>query len=244
MCRFLDTEEVNFINDKKTYSRWVNFWEKKIADSTIHLPRRSPVNKSDSAFIEEIMETQKDNYILLEGGILIDEIRADELDDAVDFLFEEIIAHPHSEGEKVAQADQLRIESEHIFKQTDLWNRHDFYHGTKGFSVPCRVHDVWKDLRFDYAIANGNPQAVFHKVDLNRDSSWERAAFKFGWLLESAKLDKSRCGALVHISKTSQTEVDEEYQKTHEIISGYANIINVADEREAIKYISEIAKGL
>lgn len=90
--KFLEPKQAKFVRDKKTYARWVEYWKRQVASDSIEQGRGHMVSRSSPAFMDALLETQNGNYILADAGFLCDDVPKREIDDAVSFLFEELVA--------------------------------------------------------------------------------------------------------------------------------------------------------
>ena len=80
---------------RKTYERWVSYWQGLIAEPTITPLRGEAVSKSEPEFLDALCKTQQGNYLLYDGGQVIDKIAGKQLDAAADYLFRQLVSrHP------------------------------------------------------------------------------------------------------------------------------------------------------
>ena len=86
-CRFLDAADAEFVTDSVVYERWVKYWSAMISAGKVSL--------------DELMRTQKGNYLLCDAGRIETDIA--DVGDATDFLFGELVV-THKRREKSNQS--------------------------------------------------------------------------------------------------------------------------------------------
>lgn len=234
VSRFVDRERADFVNDLETFDRWVSYWDEQLAKDTLSISRVDPISRDDDQYLDVFKRTQKGNYLLCEGGFLLEDV--EDLEDAADFLFEQLVFK-----ETVVEPDhtyeRLAASSRRVLEEVGVWKSPAFCKHTAGY--PCRVHKVWKILKFHHALVNGDPRAVFHRVIVDKDSSWQTAVFRFEGLLNSGKVDKDHCAALVSVCPTELENKD--IKENLEVLKDVATVINVEDHNNALKVLANVS---
>ena len=188
-------EAAALVNDSAVYKRWVGHWSRMVAGEAIEAGGGTPVPKTSPQFVEELLKTQKGNYILADGGEIVDRITAKNIADATDYLFDELVARKGShQPSQREQAVTLQYMSASILKETGITGHDEFQ---RSYPVTCRVGDFETELKVHYAIANGKPRSVFHRVQIGVTQSVRAASFMFEHLRKDAKLSKENCAALL-----------------------------------------------
>src|SRR5262245_8525849 len=101
--RFLDSPK--FVENSRTYKEWVQFWTTKLSKDA--LPGRrgnEPTPKTSPDYLDVFRETGKENYVLVDGGFLLEQVEAADLPDLTDHLFETLVL----EGPEGTLADASR----------------------------------------------------------------------------------------------------------------------------------------
>lgn len=237
--KFLPREDASFVNDLETYDRWRSFWEEKLNDDVLSVPRLAPVQKSDPAFLDAFMRTQDGNYLLFQGGDVLEHVATDKVGDATKFLFDEIVA-VHAEKKPDDQSfDRIfQNRSKQVFERLGVWNRPDFHKGDDVCSVRCRIHNVWKVVPFHFALGDGDPRSVYQRVRLDIEQNWQLAVFRFEALLKSNKYKKQQCAAL--IQATSEEMADQNVKDSLAILKDVATVANLNNQRSACGTLSRV----
>lgn len=232
--RFIGSEHADFVNDLETFDRWVSYWEKQLAKDTLSISREHPISRDDDQYLDVFKRTQKGNYLLCEGGFLLEDV--DNLKDAADFLFEQLVFEaPAVEPDHASE--RLVASSRQVLEEVGVWNSIAFRKYTDGY--PCRVHGVWKIFKFHHAIVNGDPRAVFHRVLVDNDPSWQTSVFRFEGLLKGGKVIKDHCAAIVSVRPTEME--DKEIQDNLKVLKDVATIVNVEDHDDALKVLASVS---
>ena len=89
VSKFLETP--SFVNELDTYKRWLDFWRRRTTGDMVRPVKGKPVSKADPKCLDALLSTQKGNYILVDAGELIDEVKENEIDNVLDYLFEDLV---------------------------------------------------------------------------------------------------------------------------------------------------------
>jgi hypothetical protein len=240
--RFLGTDAASFVDDQQTYLRWVKYWEGAIKSETLKVPRSPAVHKKDAHYLDALKKTERGNFRLLDGGGLLEGLASADIKDATDFLFRRIVetlqARESATDENETESQKIVTASREALEAVGVWNRHDFQRSDVTF--PCRVHGVWKQLRFHLALGGATPKAVFQRVRIDNDSSWQTATFRFEWLLKSElKVTKDRCAAFV--SASDEQLEDQNLKGNLEVLADCSTVVNLAKRDQALDILSRIA---
>src|ERR1044072_7011560 len=118
--RFLEADEAHFIDDKKMYSRWVAFWTKTCREGVLSSEEGKTITARSRDFLNALIETQRGNYRLYEGGFILDDIRAKERVSAVDYLYHDLIAVPGASSDELQEPDSLAAKCDALFDEVGL----------------------------------------------------------------------------------------------------------------------------
>lgn len=238
--RFLSPEEATgLVRDGKTYQRWLDYWQKLLTQPTIEPLRGSPVPKDAPEFLDVFAQTQKDNYLLVDEGIITDKVPAKHLNSAADYLFEQLVARKGLPTSPREQKAKLKAICSRLFADAGLSEREDFQ---RSFPVECQVRRIHRRFQFDYAVANGVLSAVYQRVQLPTTQSVNSATLMFEHIQESHNLDVARCAAIVQVDKQTSKDADSDEAKSLEMLREFATVIDVTDYDTAISQIVQVAK--
>ncbi|MFH1921727.1 MAG: hypothetical protein ABIP48_17830 [Planctomycetota bacterium] len=228
-----------FIRDKRAYNDWLYLWRHKIdqdviesADHTIRATKDSP------DFLNVLKATGRDNYVLMDGGSVLD--RVDDANDLVEYLFEVLVGErPQKSEQEAPESDTLRVESTAVVRASGLERRRDVR--TK-FGLPFKAHNVLKQFTFDYALGDvGHPSSVYQRVLLANQRLFDADAFMLEWFERSPKavpLGK-RCA---FVDPAAAYEQDKRVAAINlRILEKLATPVDVRNQDAAVQQTKEIA---
>jgi hypothetical protein len=236
--RFLSQDDVPFVNEKRTYARWVQFWEQLASKASITPRDGEPVERKNPQFLDALQKTQKGNYLLHEGGYVADRLLQRDVDNAAQYLFEElVIRQDQAPANHRNRQRRLKLASERIFEVTGLSQRPGFH---RDYKLACRVGSVETPFTLSYGLGNGTPEALYQTVRLKSDQSVHDAAFMFEWLLKSQTIPaKEKCAALV------RTKADDpqsaKIETSLEMLAEFATVVDLAQPNDAARAVLRIA---
>jgi hypothetical protein len=236
-ARFLTADDAYFIEDKKTYRRWINHWSSFLEEQKVSLPRKPAVKIDHPKFLDALIQTQKDNYLLFEGGFVIETVGRRGLAAATNQLYQQLVIRnaPEPASHK-EQAARLKAECDKALSDSEISTRDDF---RSSYRHPFRVRGVDWPLPFNYAIVNGHLAAAFQRVSVSAPQSINNAAFIYGQLLDNDALPKERCVALVRVD-AAQTSHGPDPRESIGRLETVATVINLADAVAAREKLREI----
>ena len=90
----VDTAEVpSFVASPDAYQQWVRYWRRELAKEAIRpAAGDAAVPRTAAQFLDVLGQAGPSNYLLANGGVLIDSVSEAELFQAVDDLFERCVA--------------------------------------------------------------------------------------------------------------------------------------------------------
>lgn len=242
-CRFTPAESARFIHDKATYQRWVAFWTKQAERPELKSQSGELVSRRTSQFVDALALSQKGNYRLYEAGYLPERLRAGEREEAVEFLYSELVATSEAIEEEKAVLP-LRDTCADLFEQAGAVGRQEYH---PNFRINCSVEGVWQEFRFDYAWESRTLESVFQRVLLSGQQSVFAATLMFEWLEKSAtvgvhKLRKERCFSLINSGDVNTS--DSVVSKRLEMLDKFSTLVDVADYGNAVEQISRATVNL
>lgn len=218
--RFLEADDVDFVNDHKTYDRWKAYWSSLIGGNEIRPRRGKPVAINDETCVDALLSTQEGNYILVDAGEMLEAIGKREIDKATEFLFQELVAVPERASHETGVT--LKSQCEKILESTGVTDREDF---RKYFPVSCAIFGQKRLIHFSYGFGNGKPHALIQRVDLTKELSVNNAAMTLHTVSDQTIVDKDRCAAFVQTGNGTSKAVQDGY----EWLSRLCTLIDVDD---------------
>ncbi len=218
--------------NKPIYLRWVGHWRRKLIEGSIAAPDGTPITKESSEFLAAFRSMGRNNYFLVDGGFLLDQVAPSELQDAVDQLYEKFVADAKSESHEQAFV-LLRQGWRSVLNRSGLRARSDF---RAHYPIECSIEGIARELTFDNGLGNGSPEAVFQKTLLHRDESIiSTYAMLEAVTTKQRILEKRRCAAIIHATadEAAQPTIDSAIR----MLGLHGMVLNVALEDEAIEKV-------
>lgn len=251
-ARFLqDQEAEDVVSDIATYHRWVDYWHKQTYAKVLEIPGQAPIPKSDPAFIDGLLKTQKGNYLLFDAGFVSQPVPAESVGDAAAFLFDQLVATRRSTIQ-TAEHDSITSIANNAFSAAGVADRENFFSNCK---AQCKVFGVEQILTFNWGLGheteenekgnrNGHADqqhldAVFQRVPLKQQFVFGTAAMFYS-LQDAKKIrGKNRCASLVLVPEEEKDKPS--VVKSLRTLSKVSEVIDLSDERNAVKQIKAMA---
>ena len=193
VSRFLDNNDARFVADKDNYDRWKSFWTDEISADAIKPLRGPAVPRSQPEFMDALLAKQDGNYRLFDGGRVRDSLSGEELDDAADFLFSELVDTPHAK-EDASSHESLKGLADRVMRESALNYK-------PALTVECPVLGVKQSIVIDYGIGtDDNLHAAFMRVRINAPMNARGAAVAISSLTAKYRSLGRRCCSLVDLS--------------------------------------------
>ncbi len=249
-ARFLPASAADFVPDKETYERWVRFWNVEIAKDVIHPYRSRPVRKSNHKFLEGLQKTQEGQYALQGGGVLLDDVAAADIDDALAFLFRELVVSPGITASAGDASSGFKLTCDRLIADTGM-SKLDGFRGDH--PIALSVHGVTQHWKFDYAIVDDSRPIILLLRTRLVELSATSAAYKFAEAASQYNLGVSHCASLIDMRPTTETgsaaEGSHRARKSssrdefHSLLKSVSMPIYASDEDEAKQQLIELAKA-
>lgn len=227
-ARFLtDAHAAEIVNDVATYKRWTAFWSRKIEGGEFAPTRGKPVSMKDPKCIDALVSTQKGNYILVDSGELLRKVPIREMNDVVDFLFNELVepipgAMAKKDTSFASRCSQVLTTAGVEFKKRE--------------PIECTWKGVTRHLHPDYYIGNGTPDGILQRARMTNEHSVNHAALTIFNLLEVGVVEPRQCRFLYR-SQDMDGKTAEEGMKLFERMCKSINV----DSEKAVDQLSVFA---
>lgn len=233
-------EAAPIVNDTVVYKRWTDHWTRIINSEAIETRNGKPVSRSAPEYVDEILKTQKGNYILIDGGEIVDRITAKNISDATSYLYDELVKrrgkHQPTPRE---QAVQLKYLISNAMKESGVAGHDEFQ---QSYPVSCKVGNADIPLKVHYAIGNGKPRSIFQRVQIGQSQSVYGASFVLEHIAKAERLPRRNCAALVYAEATD-APVSPEQQSSLAMLGELATVINLWDQAAAKEALAEVASA-
>jgi hypothetical protein len=218
-----------FVTSRPAYKQWVEYWRAELARPEVESVARpgTRVSRSSAKYLDVLSESSRGNFLLTEGGLLLDAITDPE--DALDYLFERLVETPSAEEPRDPTLDEicdLRIEAA---------NLRDDPHFLTVVSVQCELTDgITESFEFSHAYHNGSIRRLYQRIPMSPKKSWQRktvhdAAWMFDRVIRADIVARHDAVALVYLPDDSSSEIGDWLR----VLQTVSRIINVGDQAAA-----------
>ncbi|HUB65937.1 MAG TPA: hypothetical protein VL981_00465 [Candidatus Methylacidiphilales bacterium] len=212
-----------WVSSKVSYKEWVYYWRKTITTLS---------NSEVSQFLR-LSVASTGNYILCDGGEVIQTIIESDVEDLLTFLFETLV---DTEIDTVAANNsyELKRTCDIIIRKTKVSDNPLF---KMDQSIYCPIaSDVNELFHFDYYYGNGEPDKLYKRVPLgvrHIDRNVDSAAWQFDKVTSKGIISKDNGVAL--IKPTEEQMRDEEILKSISVLGTVARVINLTREEISLE---------
>jgi len=219
------------------YKQWIKFWRKEIDKEILHpYDGGIAVSKDDPRFLDVLKTSGRGNFMLVDGGVLLEDLKENDLASAVDYLYDLLIATPDDEE---ARDETLKDMIDRIVSETHLKTNRNF---KPRYHVKCAVAGTVTDFEFNYAYGNGHPRRLYHRASLasrQADTYVHNAAFMFEKVIAADVIKQEEGAVLVYAN-----ERDLEKRSVRDAISilgGITRVLNLADIEQVTREFSNLS---
>lgn len=220
-----------YVNSPNTYRQWIKFWRAELKKS------ETPVGAVPSAtfqgspeFIEAFKLNSRGNFLLVDGGFLLDEIDEDELPHLTDHLFTTLVGHGGAEEPRDLTLDEVCKE---LISEANLHDDPRFY---SRYRLNCPVGNTTEDFEFSYAYGNDSLQWLYQQVPLpKRKRQLRKNVHDSAWMFEKVVaaqiVEPEQGAALVYVNEEEQEE--PEVGKLLQVLNSVTRVLNLHDPDDA-----------
>jgi hypothetical protein len=213
-----------FVTSTASYKQWVDFWRGALTEKAV------PKGHSEDWF-EGLKQTSYGNFCLVDGGLIIDEIRKDHLNQVTDDLFFRLV----ESGSDEPRDPVLDRVADDLIRKLRLKENAAFH---SRFQVSCRISpDVVERFEFSHAYKNGSLRRLYQRVPLaRRRTPLRRTIHDSAWMFEKVTqqgiISPDQGIALVYT--TEDQKRDPEVSWSFDVLRSVARVANLADSTEAL----------
>jgi hypothetical protein len=221
-----------FVTSASAYRQWIRYWRDAIAGTGIRPLSGGDVVSSDSpGFIEALQQTGRGNFVVVDAGLVLDDIREEELASVADQLFTQLI-----EVNTVEEPRDIGFEElcDSLIIRSKLKHHRNFH---DRYPVSCNVRGVAEEFFFSHAIANGKIERAYQRFPISkRKAQLQKNRDATAWMFESLTktnvITSDKIVLLVDATpdQLSQTEVD----KSIRLLGSMSRVVNILNEAEAL----------
>jgi hypothetical protein len=215
-----------FVTSTVAYKEWVRFWRHELGRRHV-VPTRQAKD-----WLEELKGTSRGNFLLADGGVLLDPIELDQLPKVTEDLFYRLVESNASDEARDTLLDQV---ADNVIRELRLRENRNFH---TRYEVPCQVApNVQERFEFSHAYANGRLERLYQRVPLGRKRALLRrtvhdSAWMFEKVVQKGIIKREQAIALVFATKEHKT--DPEVSWSLDVLRSVARVANLADQAEAV----------
>ncbi len=215
-----------FVTSAAAYKQWVQFWRNELSH------KKTISKQSPQDWFENLKQANLGNFLLTDGGVLLDAVQPSHLPNLTNDLFHRLVESNSSEETRDPELDQV---ADNVIRELHLTQNQNFH--TK-YEVSCRVApNVKERFEFSHAYANGSLKRLYQRVPLaRRRTNLRRTVHDSAWMFEKVVQDGiiNRDQAVALVYATDEHKRDPEISWSFDVLSSVARVANLADQTEAI----------
>ena len=230
-----------FVTSLNAYKQWVHYWR-----AEIEKPEIKPVSGGDSVskdlpeFTEVLKTANRGNFVLEDGGLLLDKVNVEELPRVANELFNTLVEAGGQDEPRDLTLDEMCDE---LLETTKLAFNPHFYNS---FAVECLVATgTHETFVFSHGYKRVAVERLYHRVHLPRKrksflkKNFHDAAWTFEKVIEAKIIERERTGALVYVSDEQQS--DYQIQNALAVLASVTRVINLKDREVALQEFQRVA---
>lgn len=219
------------------YKQWVQYWQMEINKPVIGPYLRhshETTDRGSSLFLQTLKGSAKGNFMLEDGGVLLDELSDDVAPrDLADYLFRNLVADPSIDEPKTEKDADLQKMADNAFQKAGMSCDPHF---RNDYTLDCQIaKGVQTRLHFSHAYENGS-LTLMQKVSFPKSPGTLRNnvrsnAFMFEQVLNTRRIESITHGcALIYVSedRAGETEVKDAMQ----LLSAFSTVYNLYDQED------------
>jgi hypothetical protein len=214
-----------------SYKQWVEAWTRMLKkDHLKEIGKREKIIRSDLKFLDALQSTGRGNYILEQGGQLLEEVEGSKVDDVADYLFDRLVGSPTPTAPPKS-AEEIR---EELLKEAQVDKSLTIERDKK---IKVNVGQKSISHEFSMYIGNGKPAFLAQVMGLAsqpKEVKKTADAFfaRFTAVQASQNIPSNRCVVIVY-SPDERDEAGLIDDSLTELESA-ARIVNLSSERPSL----------
>jgi len=194
--RFVAADSAEFIEDRENFERWVAYWQDLCAQPRIQVFNDPPATNKSARFLKALQSTQRGNYRLEPGGVVMDDVTPANINDATSFLFSRIVAPIPLEAD--AHAPTLTHRCLKFLQAAGVAALAGF---TQRYEVTLQFPGFKQEIHCDFGFGKQKPAGLFNRVNPSKEDSVTLAAGKFQSIITQQLCERERCYSLYDSSE-------------------------------------------
>jgi hypothetical protein len=219
------------------YKDWVSYWRQLLTQESLPAGRgRASVPRTSPEFLDALRLKSKENFVLVQGGIIPASVKPRELPKVAEDLFVELIDDGKSEDYELTEARLLAASTKAFLRHSGL-KRHPSFN--THYPVQYSFYGVPRHVEFSFGLGGSadnpspQPNALFQITRLSDKKDVNNSLVQFEGITrgEPAILPINRCASFVYAAKQLISEDATESLRSLEKVS---KVIDLSDMDLAI----------
>ncbi len=231
----------SYVRSPAAFKQWITFWRAELEKNEIApITGGASVARSSPGFLKVLEGTSKGQFVLTEGGILLDPISEDELPQVVDHLYADLVEATPAEESRDPTLDEI---CDNLILETGLQNDLNF---RSRFEVRCSIDgNTFERFQFSHAYQNGTLQKLYQRVPISKKKTNLRktvhdSAWMFEKVIAAGIIQRGQGAVLVHAP--SESGADEDIAQSLRVLGSVTRVLNVADAGPVRAEFAELAQ--
>ena len=218
----------SFVTSPSAYKQWIRYWCNELAKDDIAPVGGGPrVNRSSGDFLATLQSSSKGNFVLVEGGYLLDSVDADDLPQLADHLYGMLVDATGTDETRDPTLDEV---CDQLIRETGL-DRDPYFQSR--YPVTCRVAEGTDEpYEFSHAYGNGTPQRLYQRMPfLKKKTLYRKTVHDSAWMFEkviSAGIIGRNQGAVL-VYATDEQKADSDIERSLRVLASVTRVFDLSD---------------
>jgi hypothetical protein len=216
-----------FVGSANAFRQWIEFWRAELRKPEIETAEGSRIPQSAPAFLSALQSWNRGNFVLTEGGFLLDPVASDDLSDLADHLFQKLVDSPTTDEIRDPTLDEL---CDRLIGETNLSRDPHF---VSRYPVECPIAtNTTETFEFSHAYRNGTLQRLYQRVPFpKRKRDLRKTVHDSAWMLEKViganVVTREQSGLLVYATEELQNE--RPIREAFDVLATVGRVFNLCD---------------
>jgi hypothetical protein len=228
-----------FITSLSAYKQWVKYWRTALEQVEYAPPSGgAKVSRGVPGFMEALKASGRGNFLLAEGGVLLDDVPAEELPHVVGQLFDRLVESGLPEEPRDLTLEEVCGE---LLEKSKLVQHPHF---RARYPVKCPLNGVEEEYVFTYGLGNGKPERLLQRFPMpKRKADMRKNTHDTAWAFEKVEqagiVTPAQTAALVFLSDEQLAE--PEVSRAVRVLGSVTNVFNLNDQAKTLAMFNELA---
>lgn len=223
----------SFVTSSSAYRQWIKFWRSSVDSDAIEpVTGGTPVAITDPRALEILKGTSSGNFILVDGGVILEPLSPEELGSVVNNLYAMLVEGPSDEPARdptleevcAALVEEAKLASSPYYKPN--------------YAVECPLPGTVERFNFSFAVANGTPKRLYQAVALSKKKAIQRKnVHDAAWMLEKVTAAKivEKADATALVFAPDEIGEDPDVKNSIQILGSVGRVIDLSHRDEALE---------